>query len=358
MTSAAARHSDCPSGANLEADTRALALPQGRRVGQPGHDVALRFLLERLTEIGLTPFKRESYELPFCQIDPTIGRMREFTNLAAIIPGKNRQLDPVLIGAHYDSVIDAPCADDNATAVAVTLATAEHFSQPANQPERDLIIAIFDSEEPPYFHTRAMGSTRFYQDHCQGQIQFACVLIMDLIGHETELPIPGVPNVSKFIPGISELLFVLGAESHPAFPEVVESTAGTAQKLRVLPTLNRYIGDMSDHHAFRLGGEPFLFLSCGQGRYYHHPLDDMEWVSMDKVRRVFDYLIALVEKLDATEIALPGQTHDPAEFEIRMIQKALGLKLPILRRALQLPPLKTREDLDAFIGALAGGAGI
>ncbi|MEM7011127.1 MAG: M28 family peptidase, partial [Verrucomicrobiota bacterium] len=282
-------------------------MPEGRRVGQPGHDVAKRYLLGRLKEMKLAPFKGDTHELPF------EAQGIEFTNLAGRIAGKNPDLAPVLVGAHYDSVIDAPCADDNATAVAVTLGAAEHFLK--NQPERDIVIAIFDSEEPPYFHTSAMGSTRFYEDHCAGVEQFACVIIMDLIGHDVALP--GIPNI---VPGIKELLFVLGAESHEALPDVVENT--DAPQLKVMATLNEYVGDMSDHHAFRLGGEPFLFLSCGMGKYYHHPKDDMDWINLDKVHRVLQYVINLVDRLDETEIDLPASKIDPVEFEIRMIKRA------------------------------------
>jgi Zn-dependent M28 family amino/carboxypeptidase len=48
-----------------------------------------------------------------------------FCNLAGVIPGSNPHLAPLLVGAHYDSVIAAPCADDNAAAVAIAFSAAE-----------------------------------------------------------------------------------------------------------------------------------------------------------------------------------------------------------------------------------------
>ena len=334
----------------LERDTRALSLPTGRRVGQPGHEVAKQYLLRRLTEMRLPFFGGASYELPFSAKHPRTGLPQEFANLAGRIAGTKPELEPVLVGAHYDSVIDSPCTDDNATAVAVTLGVAEHFLK--SQPERDVIIAIFDSEEPPFFQSAAMGSTRFYEDHCAGKLSFACAIIMDLIGHDVELPV--IPSI---VPGIKELLFVLGAESHEALPNVVETAASKAKKLRLFPTLNDYVGDMSDHHAFRLGGEPFLFLTCGMGRYYHHPQDDMEWINLDKIRRVQDYVVGLVERLGGAQIELPAATIDPVEFEIRMIRRAMGVKFGMLRKVLGLPPLESREDLDLLAMTLGGGIG-
>ena len=268
-------------GARIEADTRALALERGRRVGQPGHEVAREYLLGRLEEIGLEPFEGESFELPFRAREAGTGREITFTNLVGVVPGADRSLPPVLVGAHYDSVIDAPCVDDNATSVAVALAAAETF---ASEPlQRDVVIALFDSEEPPYYLSESMGSKRFYEDHCE-ETRFACALSMDLISHDVELGfVPAGSLPPKAEERIRPLLFITGAESDGHLPGAVESAAAAVDGLNVVPTLNAYVGDMSDHHAFRLGGEHYLFLSCGQGRYYHRPEDSLDapgWINL------------------------------------------------------------------------------
>ena len=46
--------------------------------------------------------------------------------------------------------------------------------------------------------------------------------------------------------------------------------------VRLLPVLNDYVGDMSDHHVFRVNRRPYLFLSCGQWEHYHLPTDTPE----------------------------------------------------------------------------------
>ncbi len=326
------------AGGNIVNDTKGLALPEGRRVGQPGHALARQYLVGRLKEIGLEPFSGNSFELPFS------GNGQSFCNLAARLPGRNPGLPPVLIGAHYDSVIDAPCADDNATAVAVVLAAAEHFA--GTKLERDLIIVLFDSEEPPYFQTPLMGSTRFYEDHCAG-IRFACVLIMDLIGHDVEIQ----HEAARYMPTLKRLVFVLGAESDEALPGVVEWAGSQARGLKVFPTLNRYVGDMSDHHAFRLGGQPFLFLSCGQGRHYHLPSDDLAWINFDKVKHVFALVVDLIQCLDSTQISYTQS--DPVEFEIRMIRRLIGPTFPLFLKLLGLRSLTSRSDLDALAQLLS-----
>jgi hypothetical protein len=331
----------------IETDTRALCLPQGRRVGQPGHDVAREYLLGRLRELELSPFRDGRLELAYTRPSPVSGKPTVFTNLAGVIPGRDRGAPPLLIGAHYDSVIDAPCADDNATAVAVALAAAESLSGAGLT--RDVIIALFDAEEPPYFHTEAMGSTRFYEDHC-ADLEFGCVLVMDLVGHDVEL---GIAEVDEALPHLRDLLFVLGAESHVGLPPVVERAASAVEGLRVFPTLNSYIGDMSDHHAFRLGGQPFLFLSCAQGRYYHDPRDTVDWVNFDKVCRVSDLAESLVREMDSAPLDGGAAPKDPAEFEARMIEDAIGPALPMILGFLGIERLETRADIDRLAAALA-----
>ena len=354
-------------GNRIEYDTRALALENGRRVGQPGHEVAREFLLRRLEEIGLEPFRGNSFELPFQAREAGTGEEITFTNLVGVIPGTDRSLPPVLVGAHYDSVIDAPCADDNATAVAVALAAAETFA--AHPLQRDVVIALFDSEEPPYFLSPAMGSKRFYEDHC-AEVEFACALIMDLISHDVELgfaPDGSLPREAE--ERIRQLLFITGAESGGHLPGAVESAAATVDGLHVVPTLNAYVGDMSDHHAFRLGGQPYLFLSCGQGRYYHHPLDSLEtpgWINFDKTHRVYRLVGELLREVDrgldsdrgdiAEATPAPGlpDSIDTTEFEIRHLQAAFGPLLPALLKQVGLTELKTRQHIDRIAAALRG----
>lgn len=332
-------------GVNIEKDTRALALPAGRRVGQAGHAVARAYLSRRMAEIGLQAFAGGALELPF-----SVAGGGEFTNLVGVLRGGGSGLDPVLIGAHYDSAIDAPSADANATGLATVLAAAEHFAESGLK--RDLIVAFFDSAEAPFFATPAMGSTRFYEDHCGG-IDFACVLILDLIGHDVEIEHPA----AAMMPALKRLLFVFGAESDAALPGVVEWAAGEAKGLKVLATLNRYPGDRSDHHAFRLGGQRFLFLTCGEGSQYHLPGDDPEWVNFEKVRHVFALLVDLVTRIDTAEMS--GEGCDPVEFEVRMLKRVIGMAYSMVLKMVGVPPLQGREDIDVvaarLVERLAGG---
>jgi hypothetical protein len=102
----------------LRLDVANLATPAGRVVGNPGHAAARDYLLGRLRQLDLAPYRNGSLDLPY-----RVGE-QGFHNLVAVVPGADRIRRPLLVGAHYDSVIAACCADDNAAAVAIALSAA------------------------------------------------------------------------------------------------------------------------------------------------------------------------------------------------------------------------------------------
>jgi hypothetical protein len=323
----------------LREEVEDLAQPEGRVVGTRGHERARRHLEARLRELGLSPYRGDTYSLPYRAAG------RDFCNLIATAPGRNLALPPVLIGAHYDSVIAAPCADDNAAAVALALAAGAHFlGQPA---ERGVVIALFDAEEPGYFQTPAMGSIRFYEDQALRQ-GFHAAIIMDLVGHDVPLP---TPELGRVAPQFSQLLFLTGAESHPALPGVVR--AARQPGLPVVATLNRRVGDMSDHRAFRLGGVPYLFLTCGRWPHYHQPSDTPDRLNYDKIGRISAYLIRVAEELARTELPSSRGEQDTTAFEIALLREALGEQaLQFLALAVGLAKLESSADLDALASRL------
>jgi hypothetical protein len=338
----------------LTEHSQALALPLGRKVGSSGHDVARDYLLHRMQRIRLVPFRGDSFELTYERPHPNTRQPQKFTNLVGVIPGKDRTLPPILVGAHYDSVIAAPCVDDNATSVAKTLVLAEEYV--LRPLERDLIIAFFDSEEPPFFLGETMGSRRFCEDYCQ-DIRFAAVIISDLIGHDAiacELPIPGV--VKALAPHLRKLVAVMGAESNGTFPGIVEAATKDAKDLRVLATLHDYVGPLSDHAAFAKAGQPFLFLSCGQGTHYHTPQDTMEWINFNKLAHITRFVGDLIERIDRTPPDEDTAPCDPVKTEARMLRKAFGPALPLIMRFFGFTMPKSRAEMDAFIRTLMAGS--
>jgi hypothetical protein len=325
------------------------------------------------------------------------------TNLIGVVPGADTNLPPLLLAAHYDSVIAAPCADDNAAAVAIALHLAERIGP--GRLERDLVVALFDAEEPPYFQCPEMGSIRFFDDQMDGR-GVHCAVVMDLVGHD--LPVEMIaPAVMVTALGIEredferlkEVVFMTGAESHTELPGLVRATLQWLP-LRLVAALNRYIGDMSDHHVFRISGVPYLFFSCGRWPHYHQPSDTPEKLDFMKMLGLAGFLEGLVGRLDQAELVEPearvlagGELGEPAaveerelagvgeapaeaggrptpsgsmadllrdrsrddhslQFEIETLRTALGNIFPILALMLGKTGLSTRGDMDAVADLL------
>ena len=327
---------DAALPADLEQLVRALALPGGRRVGQPGHQVAGAWVAEQLRQRGLEPYQGDSFALPY------VGGRTGFTNYVGLIPGRDQSLSPLLIGAHYDSVIDAPCADDNAASVALTLEVASRIRP--GQFRHDVVVALFDAEEPPYFLTDSMGSIRFYEDQ-RDRRGFHAVIISDLIGHDVGFRTLGDATPEE----IQRLVCVLGAESHPALPGVIETTP-TPSNLSAIALLNSYAPDLSDHHIFRLHHHPYLFLSCGHWPHYHRPTDTPDRLNYVKLAALTTWTADLLRKLDGTELPTCRSADcNTAAFEAASIVRALP---PEVLAPLGLATPRTRADVDKFVGHL------
>jgi hypothetical protein len=323
-----------PLSAALRADVEALATPAGRKVGTPGHEAARHYLQERLTALGLKPYRDDQFALPY-----QAGRL-QFHNVIGVVPGRDPRRPPLLIGAHYDSVIAAPCADDNAAAVAIALSVAEELLR--QPPERDVVIALFDAEEPGFFLGPDMGSVRFFEER-RDERGFHAALIMDLVGHDVPLPLPALEPV---LPHFGALLFVIGAESHPALADVVRGCHRDPE-LPIAAAQNRLVGDLSDHHIFRLNGVPYLFLSCGRWPHYHQPTDTPDRLNYAKMARIRPYLLCLARKLAALDLP-PAAEADTTGLEVALLKEALGPGLAALLGAVGLTRLETRQDLDAL----------
>ena len=304
----------------IKDDVAVLATSLGREVGTPGHESAKIHIIDRLAELGLHPYIGRSFEANYTHDE------QDFCNLLAIAPGNDSDLNPVLLGAHYDTCGDLPGADDNAAAVAALLSTAEELI--GRRSERSVVFAFFDAEEPPHFLSPTMGSFRFYEDQKTEAIH--CAIIMDLVGHD-------VP-----VPGLEDLLFVMGMESNQGLDQVIQHV-DPGPDLRILPTLNRYVGDMSDHHIFRTNQVPYLFLSCGRWEHYHQETDTPEKLNYGKIEAVSKLLTALTIDISRTDMNDEFEGYDSSSTEIQFIQENL---MPVISAMGLTLDLETRADID------------
>jgi hypothetical protein len=310
----------------LMADVLALTADGGRNVGSPGHQRARDFIVTRLAELGASQYSGDSFLQPY---GPEASR---FANIIATIPGADSAKAPILLGAHFDTCGDIPGADDNAAAVAILLGVAESIQKTVC--DRSVVLAFFDAEEPPYFQTSMMGSIRFYEDQRTGPVHAA--IILDLVGHD-------VP-----VEGLEDLLFITGTESDPGLEMAVRHSEPESG-VRTVPTLNSYVGDLSDHHIFRENERPYLLLTCGRWEHYHMPTDTPDKLSIGKIEAVANYVVTLTESLCKSSLDGPFFGNETLRTEIYFLDKNIQ---PTLRDLGIYLPLSTRSDVDRLVSLL------
>src|SRR5258706_101242 len=110
----------------------------------------------------------------------------ECANLEVTIPGKARSNEIVVVGAHYDSVLGAPGANDNGSGVAAMLEISRKFTTIPS--DRTVRFVAFVNEEPPDFETELMGS-RVYAKACrQRGDDIHAMLCLETLGYYSNEP--------------------------------------------------------------------------------------------------------------------------------------------------------------------------
>ena len=106
---------------------------------------ARTYLSQQLTQIGWTPMTQDY-----------AGGQNIYATIPATMGGTGRE---VIVGAHFDTVMGSPGANDNASGTVVVLALARYL---VDTPCRTapVTVVLFDQEEPGLFGSRAFAQTR------------------------------------------------------------------------------------------------------------------------------------------------------------------------------------------------------
>lgn len=101
-------------------------------------------------------------------------------NLEVTRRGAAKPDEIVLLGAHYDSVLGCPGANDNASGVAALLEISRVFA--AVTPPRTLRFVAFVNEEPPHFQTAQQGSRVYARAAKQRGDDIRVMLALETLG--------------------------------------------------------------------------------------------------------------------------------------------------------------------------------
>ena len=140
------------------------------------------------------------------------------------------------------------------------------------------------------------------------------------------------------------LTFVTGAESHPDIHGILTGIA-IPERMKLIATLNEYVGDMSDHGVFRRNGVPYLFLSCGHWEHYHQPTDTPDRLNYRKMAAIKEYAEGVCRAAAGSELPEFPEAVDPIAFEASTWNTALGPLTTPLASFLGVENFEARENV-------------
>ena len=243
---------------------------EGRDNGTEGSRRARAYLIGLLREIGpgvSGGTDDADYEHPFAQ----------GTNLAAVIRGRERPDEYVLIGGHYDHLGVSRNGDvfngatDNAAGVAVAVAVARAIRSLPEAPRRSVAVVLWDAEEDGL-----LGSIAWVGDP---------PIPIDSTVAYVNLDIQG----ANLTPSLARTSIAIGAETGgTALSEIVaravrDELAGFPRGVETLP-ISYIFGQLrSDYATFVGAGVPTVFFSDSTGSCYHTVRDDTRFVDFEKL---------------------------------------------------------------------------
>lgn len=223
--------------------------------------------------------------------------------LYATLAGSKNPTQPLVVGAHYDSVPGSPGADDNASGVAAVLELARILK--TDVPGRPIVLALFPNEEPPCFQTKDMGSLRFAKGFHQGIERFHGMMSIETIGYYSDQPhSQKYPSfISSLYPSTGNFIGFVGDTKSPemlktAIAEFRLKTHFPAEGASLPESING-IG-WSDHWSFWQVGVPAIMVTdtaVFRYPYYHQPGDTPDKLDYDRMARVVLGLKRVVLKL-------------------------------------------------------------
>ena len=204
----------------------------------------------------------------------------------------------MIVGAHYDSVIGSPGADDNGTGVAALIELARRFTKS----KRTLRFVAFANEEPPHFGTPAMGSYRNAQRcHERGE-KVVAMLSLETIGFFSDAPKSQQypPMLHLLYPPTGDFIaFVSNLKSRSLLRRCVRKFKGFPIESGALPEMVPGVG-WSDQWAFWQFGYPAIMVTDTapfRNPHYHTSQDTPETVDYPRLAQVVDGLTAVIDDL-------------------------------------------------------------
>lgn len=260
---------------------------------------AERYLHDQFQRLGLTvtPHAFQAFHSTYRNIIGT--RPPTSTGNGPDLPGDVR---PLIVAAHYDTVIGSPGADDNASGVAVMLEAARLLS--GIQLRTEVRFIGFGLEEENL--CGSLAYVTFLNAHRQ---KIRGALVLECVGYRhtaegSQLRPQGIPIA---VPTTGDFLAIVGNSDSIELMTAIEKAvkAGGADLKTVsltVPGQGEHLPDTrrSDHAAFWAYGYPAVMLTDTanfRNPHYHQPTDTIETLDFSFMRQVTEALVVAITAL-------------------------------------------------------------
>ena len=210
------------------------------------------------------------------EIDEFSYHKRTYRNIIATKKGIESNKNWLLMGAHYDSAIDSPRADDNASAVSIMLEVAIILKDTAISDQ--IKFVAFTLEEPqPFSINFLIGNENFAKKMRKLGYKYEAIFL-ESVGYYSGKP--GSKHLPSFVnaPDIGNFIGVVGNKKSESLVEVFEKTKYYIPSINVITyiaSLNGWIATetrFSDYASFWNGGfKAVMVTDTAMFRNPHYP---------------------------------------------------------------------------------------
>jgi Zn-dependent M28 family amino/carboxypeptidase len=227
----------------------------------------------------------------------------EVRNLAVERRGGDRAGEIVVVGAHYDSVIGSPGANDNGSGVAALLEIGRLLR--GRPLPRTLRLVAFVNEEPPFFQTGEMGSLQYARRCKERGEEVTAMLSLETIGYYTDAHHSQTypAGLGLIYPRTGNFIGVVGDIGSRALVHRVEASlkrhSGVPCVAAALPAFLPGVG-WSDQWAFwQQGYRAVMLTDTAPFRYpdYHTEGDSPDKLDYARMARVVEGLALAIAEL-------------------------------------------------------------
>jgi len=220
----------------------------------------------------------EAYSQPFRNVRCLIGE------------GKGSR---IVVGAHYDSYLLTPGADDNASGVAGLIELGRLLA--GQELEHEIELVAYTLEEPPAFATEDMGSVHHAQSLQEEGVEVLGVIVLEMIGYFSDEPGSQDAPAKLFklyYPSKGNFIAVIGNAGQRPFARKVKVGMKGATPLPVVSVnAPRFVPgiDFSDHRNYWPHDWQAVMISNSafyRNEHYHGPGDTWDILDYERMAQV------------------------------------------------------------------------